>query len=442
MSSRLRVVAWGLSAILVSLVCGTSTQNPTATANDDDTPPISVQQIALLRLPKKDRHPEICAFRSAAIRFPWVYVVDRCGSLCVFQLTDTERMGPLGSNELNPARVVPDVGDGYDVAVVDDALYFTADGVLRVFSLVDPAIPTYVGQVGSSGGRLPNGRLVVNGERAYIIGGNRIVTYDISRRTKPDEVSTHVGRFNAWSGCVVARYLYVGGRDDNKDACVIAFLVTNDGHLQQVGLVKLPQMPYHLFQLSQDKLIATTDSDTAVVVNIADPTSPQILRLSESTGGRSCALVSTAKSQVLIDRRFVTLIEAEQTRHLVPGYSIGSCADGFPYHGDVQGTHAVIATDRCAVVYEVTCQVPHVGGDHLFNLFNKAEPGESDDRVGDGGAGGLGGGGRVAGVDLPGLRPECSRESDRQIAPSTATIAQAIESTVPPTVAQRGFGKG
>jgi hypothetical protein len=32
--------------------------------------------------------------------------------------------------------------------------------------------------------------------------------------------------------------------------------------------------------------------------------------------------------------------------------------------------------------------------------------------------------GRVAGVDLPGLRPECSRESDRQIAPSTATIAQ------------------
>ncbi len=35
-----------------------------------------------------------------------------------------------------------------------------------------------------------------------------------------------------------------------------------------------------------------------------------------------------------------------------------------------------------------------------------------------------GAGGRVAGVDLPGLRPECSRESDRQIAPSTATIAQ------------------
>jgi hypothetical protein len=32
--------------------------------------------------------------------------------------------------------------------------------------------------------------------------------------------------------------------------------------------------------------------------------------------------------------------------------------------------------------------------------------------------------GRVAGVDLPGLRPECSCESDRQIAPSTATIAQ------------------
>ena len=32
--------------------------------------------------------------------------------------------------------------------------------------------------------------------------------------------------------------------------------------------------------------------------------------------------------------------------------------------------------------------------------------------------------GGVAGVDLPGLRPECSRESDRQIAPSTATIAQ------------------
>ena len=108
--------------------------------------PPKFRGIATLKSPQAEIQdgavPAFEPFRSAAIRFPWVYVQTRANGkrkaqLFVYRLpTDKTDAG-----EMKPLQAVDDVGDGYCMVRWDNVLLCTRNGGLEVYSLVDPNKP-------------------------------------------------------------------------------------------------------------------------------------------------------------------------------------------------------------------------------------------------------------------------------------------------------------
>lgn len=208
-------------------------------------------------------------FRSAAIRFPWVYLQTRANDrdkaqLFVFRLPaetsdgGSEKVQPHQNNgmvetpspknaenhpavkvdfsfvvdghgraeavpiapkalgrELKPLGTIDDVGDGYCMVRWDNVLLCTRDGGLEVYSLDDPSRPRRLSKCEPSSKKayLATG-IVRSGNRAFVVGNHILLCYDLSDLSKPRCVSEQAIRYRARCGCLAAGYLYLGGAVD------------------------------------------------------------------------------------------------------------------------------------------------------------------------------------------------------------------------------------
>ena len=317
--------------------------------------------VASLILPDKDRFSGNHAFRSAVIKFPWVYVLDREGSLYVFRIP--EGALPL---ETEATTVVKDVGDGNDLKVIDQTLLCTRNGSLDAYSLKVPENPKHLGQVGPADKKAyPSQTLVCDGKRAFLVGRDAILAYDLSAPAQPKNLSVLKTDRYGWTGCAADRYLYVaeinverGGREG-----IAVYDVADPRDIKEVGFTPTRRATYHLFSLPGNRLLASQDGDSlfhvawgntvygnSALFSLAKPTQPALLKEFANSGGRTAALLSMENQQFLVCDGALFAIGAEDLKKCFSFSSDGSTLDGVPYHGDSSGSYASLAMDNRAVV--------------------------------------------------------------------------------------------
>ena len=299
-------------------------------------------------------------FRSVAIKPPWAYVLDRDGSLFVFPIP-----GKAQSVEQSPTTIVKNAGDGNDLKVVGQVLLCTRDGAIEAYSLKIPGKPARLGLFGPDGKHAYRSQsLAIEGKRAFLLGRDAILAYDLSDPKRPKYVSVlRTGRFG-WTGCVSGRYLYVGEihveRGDRQGIAV--YDVADLRNVRPAGFTPTRIAPYHLFALPGNCLLASQDDDSrfrislgttvdgnAALFSLSKPAQPVLLKEFAKCGGRTAALLQSEGGPFLICNGGVFAV----ARGMKQCSSIdldGSTLDGLPYHGDDSGPFAALAMDRNVVV--------------------------------------------------------------------------------------------
>jgi len=314
--------------------------------------------VANLILPDKDHIPGNHAFRSAAIKPPWVYVLDREGRLYILQIP--EKPEPI----VDATTVVENVGDGNDLKIVDQALLCTRGGRLEVYSLKSPKDPRHVGQFGPADTKRSHSQsLVVDGKRAFLVGRDAIVAYDVSAPSEPKKLSVlRTGR-SGWTGCVSGQYLYVGeiNVEQGDREGIAVYDVADPRNIKEVGFTPMKKSIYHLFALPGNRLLASQDADSRIwfgtsvhgnssLFSLTNATQPLLLREFAHSGGRTAALLLAENRHFLVCNGAVFAIGDQDLKKCTSFSSLGSTLDGMPYHGDSSGRYACLAMDTRAVV--------------------------------------------------------------------------------------------
>ena len=99
------------------------TQSP-ETRPDDWAPELlqSFEVAAAFHRPAPYTSGKLEAFRSVALRFPWVYALDRTGTLCIFHVDQKGALWPQTNDAIPPVFTVQNAGDGADLKIFDNVL--------------------------------------------------------------------------------------------------------------------------------------------------------------------------------------------------------------------------------------------------------------------------------------------------------------------------------
>jgi hypothetical protein len=317
------------------------------------------------------------AFRSVALQMPWVYALDRIGTLCVY------RVGPKGAALQNqssdmvrhpkppffqPTNILEGAGDGDDLKVFGDVLICTNSGGIEAYSLHDPAKPRRVGRFGPK--KRPNwGQSIVrHGNFAFVVGNRAIDSYDLAVPDKPRFLGTFETKLHGFVGCAAGNFLYVGAVGNGGDG-IAAFDVSNPAHPTEVSFVPTSHAPFALFATPDHRLIASLDGDNGMhfnsgsyisvngnsaIFSLTDPRHLSLTKAYAQSGGRTAALLSVDNHCYLVCQGVVFAVT---TGGLEPDSvfdSAGTTMDGLPYHGDADGKYAALAADESVVVLRRT----------------------------------------------------------------------------------------
>ena len=324
-------------------------------------------------------------FRSAVIRFPWVYVLSRSSPLTgtarlfVFRLDSVAQEQEDSADddtvpqELSPLRVIEDVGDGQNLMRWDDFLVCTRRGDLEVYSLADPEEPKRIGRCrpDSKKSYLTN-KVVRDGNRAFAIGNRILLRYDLGNPAKPKYLGEKAVKYECFAGCVARGHLYIGGfreGDSANSSGIAVFDVGNPFDLKELHFLPLSTVPYHLFPLPDNQLLASLDADSSVhtlspnnmtvhgnsaFVDLAKPTQPVLAKEMKGSGGRTSTVLSAKHGDYFVCEGAVFSLHDHQLGEIYSFSSPGSSDDGFPYHGDSNGSYAVLPADNAAIVLRIT----------------------------------------------------------------------------------------
>jgi Tfp pilus assembly protein PilF len=353
-----------------------------ANADIDVQLPAEFEVVAHLRMPEKDHFPGNHFFRSVALNPPWIYALDRKGSLYVFRLPEEgtkRRVAVVGrirlqpwngrAPEADPCAVVRNVGDGYDLKLFGQTLACTRHGGLEIYSLKDPQRPVHVGFVGPAGDEkyfCPS--IIRDGTRAFVVGRGVVVSYDFAASCQPKCVSLLKTDCWGWCGCVSGIHLYVGN-DRSGQRGIAVFDASHPDSIKEVGHVRDHRLPYHLFALPGNMLLGTYDArrsgphirtmsnitvdGTSVLFSLAKPTSPVPVREFPDSGGRAATVLATEDGKYLLGDGVVFAVADQRLKECFSFYMDGSTLDGFPYHGDSVGPYAALPLDCLTVVVRV-----------------------------------------------------------------------------------------
>jgi hypothetical protein len=349
------------------------------TPHDDWAPELaqSFELLATLQRPGSYEVGKLEAFRSVALWMPWVYVLDRTGTLCVF------RVGPTGSALQNqgsdtvPPRKLPSVqpknilegaGDGDDLKIFGDVLICTDSGGIAAYSLQDPAKPRRVGRCGTKKRACWGQSIVRHGNFAFVVGDRAIDSYDLAVPDKPRFLCTLETKLYGSVGCAAGNFLYVGAVGKAGDG-IAAFDISNPAHPTEVSFVPTSHAPFALFATPDHRLIASLDADNGMHFNsqsyisvngnsavfaLTDPRHPSLVKAYGKSGGRTAALLSVDGHCYLVCQGVVFAVT---TRGLEPDsvfYSAGTTMDGLPYHGDADGKYEALAADESVIILRRT----------------------------------------------------------------------------------------
>ncbi len=292
--------------------------------------------------------------RAAALRWPYVYVMDREGTLYVFRVPAEHTR-----KAVHPVRTIKDAGDGLDVKVFGDRLLCTGRRGLEVYSLKDPEAPCHLGRFGPELGRAVT---IVRAEPlAFVLSDRGVCAFDLRGDGAPRFLDRTPCAGWPWTGCVAGPYLYVGlVEEDPGDRKGIAVFDRSDPRaLREVGFVRMEDSPYDLFAGPDSRLVASLDGNRwdlgwgtnghAQLFSLANPRQPAPLDRVSRAGGRATVLTAGHRPFLLCAGDAWRLDERGLSRR-TPLDAGGGLTDGLPYHGDCTGDVAVLAVGNAAVV--------------------------------------------------------------------------------------------
>lgn len=335
--------------------------------------PHTFTRAATLILPMEERiRPPSRTFRSVALRMPFVYVLDREGALFVFKVPNKGK-----TDGLKAEKVLEDVGDGNDLAVLDDVLLCPRWGHLEVYSLEDPQTPKHLGKFGPDGRYYHTQDLIVHGDHAFLVGREGVVSYDVSDPASPQFLGVARSDRYGWTACITGDYLYVGSIEAGPEGGqgIAIFNVADPANIKEVSFVPTTRAPYHLFALREGRLLVSFDADSRIqrgrkvhgnsaVFDISNPEEPQLVFEQSDSGGRAATVLAIGEKEYFVCNGAIFSIRADELKtattfsRLPPfgsGFLFGgSTLDGAPYHGDSDGIHAALALDSVAVVIRVS----------------------------------------------------------------------------------------
>ena len=234
-----------------------------------------------------------------------------------------------------------------------------------------------------------------------------MLCYDLSDLAKPKCLSEQVIRYNATCGCLAAGHLYLGGwleeqkpkntedKEQHSEATPLpaavqkwsrvlhyliegetedtgaigVFDVADPTKVKEVSSLPVSRPVFHIFASPRNqKLLASLDADcTAHVcssnhttvngksafISLAKPTQPRLIKETNDSGGRASTLLTTKQESYLVCDGMAFSIHYHELCEAYSFLSPGSTLDGFPYHGDSDGTYAVLPLDYAAVVVRI-----------------------------------------------------------------------------------------
>ncbi len=294
------------------------------------------------------------AFRAVALSMPWVYGLDRTGSLYVFQVAADDK------GKKRPAStVLEDVGDGNALAIFGDVLVCTRAGSLEVYSLQVPGRPRHLGRFGLDAGRYDSQTLIRHGNMAFLVGRDGILSYDLAEPAKPRFLARTECKGHPWAGCVAGKHLYVVGARLREGARygIAVFEIAAPGTLKEVGFAPTARRPYHLFALPGNRLLASLEGSrspdgvgNAAVFSVTKPAEPTLLSEMANAGGRGAAILTRDDQAYLVCDGVVLSAGARELKRCFSYEPEGATLDGFPYHGDSKGHYTALATDGVITV--------------------------------------------------------------------------------------------
>jgi hypothetical protein len=342
---------------------------------DDWAPqlPQSFEVAAAFHRPAEYAAGKLEAFRSVALRVPWVYALDRTGTLCIFRtdakpaaLPDPARdaISPLGLPAIPPTARVENVGDGGDLKIFGNVLVCSDSGGIKTYNLDVPNKPRLIGRFGPTQKRSCALSIVRQGKIAYLVGDRILQTYDLTRPERP----THVGSFDlkrfAIGGSAAGHCLYLAvfGKGGNG---IATFNISDPARPVEASFTPTSQTAYALFATPDGRLIASLDADDgwhmvsesyitvagySALYGLTDPEHPKLLKTYGQSGGRTSALSCVDGRCFFICHGVVFAVNKEGLEPDSAFFPEGSTMDGLAYHGDADGNYAALTADSAVIV--------------------------------------------------------------------------------------------
>jgi hypothetical protein len=293
------------------------------------------------------------AFRAVALNLPWVYALERSGSLHIFRL-------PAGEKDAHApvVHVLKNAGDGHDLKVIGEVLVCTRYGQLAAYSLKDPARPHLLRRAGPNSAVLHDSQSIVcHRDLAFVLGRDGILSYDLADRTRPRLLAAQKVLDCGWVGCMVSNRLCVGDRKRKGETGISIFDVSDPSHLREIGFAPAKRTVYGAAVLGENRLFVSMDANPfdmsqsltfgeAAIFDVARPEEPSLVGAIRDIGGRSSAVVPRDGGALVISNGAVHRVMDRSIDTLLRFERFGTNRDGFPYHADYSQGLVAIATDQ------------------------------------------------------------------------------------------------
>lgn len=308
-------------------------------------------------------------YRSAAVRFPWVYALDRDGGLYWFKLSETP--GVVESVVTTYFR--DNAGDGLDLAIHGETLVCTRGSRLAVYSLSDPSSPRETETVGPMQPPARCRGVVINGSRFYLLYGNSILTFEMLETGK----IAFRGLADVEGDCLAASFvgsiLYCAVADDpdNWITKIVGLDASDPLHFKPLGNCQLTGYPFHIFSLDSETFaalyegearVAAVDGNTTILGNAG------WIQLFECKDARNLAPVgepvnvhpraAAPLGQDLVVTSGHVYRRTKARVEPVLDFYLGSTLDGAPYHGRSDGKYAALASDESITILSCVKSTP------------------------------------------------------------------------------------
>jgi hypothetical protein len=339
-------VWWYRAMLVVVLVT-------TGGANAQESPLTSspaAELVAHLRLPNSDPRG---AFRAVALNLPWVYALERSGSLVIFRLRER-------ANEADPSvvRVLKDAGDGHALQVFGDVLVCTRHGHLDVYSLNDPANPRFLRRAGPNSKVLYDSHSIVRHANAvFVLGRDGILSYDVSVPARPRLLAVHDMLDGGWVGCMVNDILCVGDRKHLGKVGIAIFDVSNPSQIREIGFAPAQRTIYGAAAISHNQVIVSMDPNpfvsteslvhgAAALYDVTKPDQPVVVESFRDIGGRTTLTVPQRGGALVFSIGAIHHFTHRNIEARLIFDRPGTNRDGFPYHSDTAQGYVALTTDQ------------------------------------------------------------------------------------------------